>query len=122
MTPGQEHPLAEQIKLGTSIHLSFNQLQAVNRAFHWPLTPRQGQPCLNRGGIGPKAARESLEGRAPTLLRLRQLGANASRFPLPNHAIERLHQGDSRIALRMLTTHLLHQRSKPGRLVCRRAH
>ena len=42
----QEHPLFEQGDACPAIRLPLQQFEAMEKAFRWPVAPRQSEPCL----------------------------------------------------------------------------
>lgn len=51
----------EQIELSTATQLAFEPLQAIDLAFHRPMTPRQGHPSLHRFIVFTKLCGEALK-------------------------------------------------------------
>ena len=42
----EEHPLCEQGDACPAIRLPLQQCEAMEKAFRWPVAPRQSEPCL----------------------------------------------------------------------------
>src|SRR6266566_5191117 len=42
----EEHPLCEQGDACPAIRLPLQQFEAMDKAFRWPVAPRQSEPCL----------------------------------------------------------------------------
>ena len=78
----QEKALLEQIEFSTAKHLAFEPLQAIDLAFHRPITPRQGHPSLHRFIVFTKPCGEALKHSQRPLDRPCQPGIESSGGPL----------------------------------------
>ena len=57
-----EHPAAQQVEPGSSVHLTLDDLEPVDLALDLPVAPRLGQGGTHRVLIAPEAGGERRQG------------------------------------------------------------
>ena len=64
----EEHPLFEQGDACPAIRLPLQQFEAMDKAFRWPVAPRQSEPCLSGRLLFVQSACTCLQFRLALLL------------------------------------------------------
>ena len=62
-----EHPLFEQGNPCPAIRLPFQEFEAMDETFRWPIAPSQGQPCLHSRFLFAQIAGKRLQFRLAPL-------------------------------------------------------
>src|SRR3989442_9404475 len=87
----EEHPLFEQGDACPAIRLPLQQFEAMDKAFRWPVAPRQSEPCLYGRLLFVQIACKCLQFRLAMLLHFFQPPPQPISFALTQHMTKGLH-------------------------------
>jgi len=87
----EEHPLFEQGDACPAIRLPLQQFEAMDKAFRWPVAPRQSEPCLYGRLLFVQIACKGLQFRLAMLLHFFQPPPQPISLALTQHMTKGLH-------------------------------
>src|SRR6266516_3631943 len=87
----EEHPLCEQGDACPAIRLPLQQFEAMEKAFRWPVAPRQSEPCLYGRLLFVQIACKCLQFRLAMLLHFFQPPPQPISLALTQHMTKGLH-------------------------------
>ena len=87
----EEHPLFEQGDACPAIRLPLQQCEAMEKAFRWPVAPRQSEPCLYGRLLFVQIACKCLQFRLAMLLHFFQPPPQPISLALTQHMTKGLH-------------------------------
>src|SRR5256885_7444478 len=87
----EEHPLFEQGDACPAIRLPLQQFEAMDKAFRWPVAPRQSEPCLYGRLLFVQIACKCLQFRLAMLLHFFQPPPQPISLALTQHMTKGLH-------------------------------